>query len=106
GGVTHDNRYSGADAIYIARAEGSHKWDVDGREYIDYWMGHGALLLGHTPPAVVAAVSAQIGKGTHYGGSSALEVRWGELVQRLVPSAERVQFSSSGTEANMLAVRL
>jgi glutamate-1-semialdehyde 2,1-aminomutase len=106
GGVTHDNRYTEGAPIYIDRAEGSHKWDVDGREYIDYWMGHGALLLGHTPPAIVEAVTEQIRKGTHYGGSSALEVRWGELVQRLVPSAERVKFTASGTEAAMLAVRL
>jgi glutamate-1-semialdehyde 2,1-aminomutase len=106
-GVTHDNRYFGdADPVYIDRAQGSHKWDVDGREYVDYWMGHGALLLGHSAPAVVEAVQRQMARGTHYGGSNPLEVEWGELIHRLVPSAERVQFTSSGTEAVMLAVRL
>ena len=105
-GVTHDNRYSSSGPIYIDHAAGSRKWDVDGREYIDYWMGHGSLLLGHGYSAIVEAVTAQMQKGTHYGGSSAIEVRWGELVQRLVPSAERVKFTSSGTEADMLAVRL
>ncbi len=106
GGVTHDNRYSSTGPIYIDHAAGSHKWDVDGREYIDYWMGHGSLLLGHGYPAIIDAVTEQMRKGTHYGGSSAVEVRWGELVQQLVPSAERVKFTSSGTEADMLAVRL
>ncbi len=106
-GVTHDNRYSGeAEPVYIDRAKGSRKWDVDGKEYIDFWMGHGALLLGHGHPAIVEAVQHQIGRGTHYGGSHPLEVEWGEWIQRLVPSAERIKFTSSGTEAAMMAVRL
>jgi glutamate-1-semialdehyde 2,1-aminomutase len=106
-GVTHDNRYFlGSEPVYIDHAQGSRKWDVDGKEYIDYWMGHGALLLGHGHPAIVDAVSHQITRGTHYGGSHPLEVEWGELIQKLVPSAERVKFTSSGTEATMMAVRL
>ncbi|MER3404988.1 MAG: aspartate aminotransferase family protein, partial [Chloroflexota bacterium] len=55
-GVTHDNRYLRPFPIYVERASGSHKWDVDGNEYIDYLVGHGALLLGHSHPAVVEAV--------------------------------------------------
>lgn len=106
-GVTHDNRYFGEiEPVYIDRAEGSRKWDVDGNEYIDYWMGHGALLLGHGHPAIVEAVQRQITRGTHYGGSHSLEVEWGEIIQRIVPSAERVKFTGSGTEATMMAVRL
>jgi glutamate-1-semialdehyde 2,1-aminomutase len=105
-GVTHDNRYFSFGPIYIDRAEGSRKWDVDGHEYIDYWMGHGALLLGHSPPPIVAAVMRQMPKGTHYGGSSELEVQWAEWIHRLVPSAERVRFTGSGTEADMMALRL
>jgi glutamate-1-semialdehyde 2,1-aminomutase len=106
-GVTHDNRYFGTtEPIYIERASGSRKWDVDGNEYVDYWMGHGALLLGHGHPAIVAAVAEQLTLGTHYGASHPLEVEWGELIQRIVPSAERVQFTASGTAAAMLAVRL
>jgi glutamate-1-semialdehyde 2,1-aminomutase len=106
-GVTHDNRYFGTiEPVYIARAQGSRKWDVDGKEYVDYWMGHGALLLGHGHPAIVEAVQRQMTLGTHYGGSHPLEVEWGELIQRLVPSAERVKFTASGTEASMMAVRL
>ena len=105
-GVTHDNRYNPAGGIYVDHAQGSHKWDVDGHEYIDYWMGHGALLLGHTPPQIVAAVQHQITRGTHYGGNSELEIRWAELVHQLIPSAEKVRFTASGTEADMMAVRL
>lgn len=106
-GVTHDNRYFGeVEPIYFSHAQDSRKWDVDGREYIDYWMGHGALLLGHGHPAIVEAVERQVRLGTHLGGGHPLEVEWGEIIQRLVPSAERISFTASGTEAVMLAVRL
>jgi glutamate-1-semialdehyde 2,1-aminomutase len=105
-GVTHDLRHLEPFPIYIDRAEGGHKWDVDGHELIDYWSGHGAILLGHSHPAVVEAVRRQMGKATHPGACHELEIAWGELVQRLVPSAERVRFTSSGTEATLMALRL
>jgi glutamate-1-semialdehyde 2,1-aminomutase len=104
--VTHDNRRMQPFPLYVDRAEGAFKWDVDGRRYIDYWMGHGALLLGHNPPAVRDAVREQAGRGTHYGACHPKEVEWGEWVTRLVPSAERVRFTASGTEATHMAVRL
>ncbi len=69
-------------------------------------MGHGALLLGHQHPDIVAAVSAQAQLGTHYGASHEAEIAWGEMVCKLVPSAERLRFTSSGTEATMMALRL
>ena len=59
-GVTHDLRYLEPFPIYIDRAEGAHKWDVDGHELIDYWSGHGALLLGHSHPAVTKAVATAV----------------------------------------------
>jgi len=105
-GVTHQIRMQDPFPIYVSHAEGAHKWDVDGHRYVDYVGGHGALLLGHGHPAIVAAVGEQIAKGTHYGACHELEVRWGELVQQLVPSAERVRFVSSGTEAVLMAFRL
>jgi glutamate-1-semialdehyde 2,1-aminomutase len=106
-GVTHDHRYFGSlEPVYIERALGSRKWDVDGNEYVDYWMGHGSLLLGHGHPAIVEAVQRQVALGTHYGASHPLEVEWGELIQSLVPSAQRIKFTASGTEAVMMAVRL
>ena len=105
GGITHDSRNFAPFPIYIERAEGSKKWDVDGNELLDHWMGHGALLLGHNHPDVVAAVAEQVHKGTHYGACHELEVAWAEQIQRLVPSAEWVRFTMSGTEATMLAIR-
>lgn len=106
GGVTHDSRSLDPYPLYATRAEGSRKWDADGHEYVDYAGGHGALLLGHNHPQVIEAVAAQLSRGTHYGACHELEVRWGELVQKLIPSAQRVRFTSSGTEATLLALRL
>jgi glutamate-1-semialdehyde 2,1-aminomutase len=105
-GITHDSRYIEPYGLYITRAKGPRKWDVDGNEYVDYFGGHGALLLGHSHPRIVAAVHDQIERGTHYGASHETEIAWAEWVLRLVPSAERVRFTSSGTEATLMAVRL
>ncbi len=106
GGVTHDARHFEPFGIVVDRAVGPRKWDVDGNEYIDYVMGHGALLFGHSHPYLVEAVTQQVARGTHMGGSSDLELRWAQAIQRLLPSAEKVRFTSSGTEATMMAVRL
>jgi glutamate-1-semialdehyde 2,1-aminomutase len=105
-GVTHDSRYLRPFPIYAERAEGAWKWDVDGNRYIDYVVGHGALLLGHNHPAVTAAAAAQLARGTHYGASHEHEIAWAEEVARLVPAAEVVRFTSSGTEATLMALRL
>lgn len=105
-GVTHDVRRSVPFPLYVERAEGSRKWDVDGHEIVDYTMGHGALLLGHAHPEVTAAVVGQVRRGTHYGACHELEMRWAEWVRRLIPSAEMVRFTGSGTEATMMAIRL
>ena len=105
-GVTHDNRRMQPFPIFVERADGAYKWDVDGRQYIDYWMGHGALIMGHNPPHVRDAVIEQAARGTHYGASHALEVSWAEWVCKLVPCAERVRFTASGTEATHMALRL
>ena len=106
GGVTHDIRHFEPFGLYIDRAQGSRKWDVDGNEIIDYVMGHGALLLGHAHPTLTAAIKQQVDRGTHYGASHELEIDWARAVQRLLPGAERIRFVSSGTEATMMAVRL
>ncbi|HLB24054.1 MAG TPA: aspartate aminotransferase family protein [Dehalococcoidia bacterium] len=105
-GVTHDIRHNAPFPLYVRQASGSHKTDVDGNELVDYVMGHGALLPGHNEPRIMEAVEAQLSLGTHFGASHEAEIRWGELVLRLVPSAERVRFTSSGTEATMMALRL
>ena len=106
GGITHDTRHFDPFPIYVDHALGSHKWDVDGHDLIDIWMGHGSLILGHSHPAVVAAVQKQMARGTHLGACHEMEVEWARLVQRIVPSAEKVRFVASGTEATMLAMRL
>jgi glutamate-1-semialdehyde 2,1-aminomutase len=105
-GVTHDVRYVTPFPLYIDRASGSHKWDVDGNEIIDYVMGHGALFIGHAHPAVTQAIVGQAQKGTHYGSNHKLELEWGSLVKDLIPCAEEVRFTSSGTEATLMAIRL
>ncbi|MDE0814226.1 MAG: aminotransferase class III-fold pyridoxal phosphate-dependent enzyme [Alphaproteobacteria bacterium] len=105
-GIVHDSRHLAPYPIYVDHAQGSHKWDIDGNDYVDYFGGHGALILGHNHPTVMEAVHAQLDKGTHFGACHELEVRWGELVKQLVPCAERVRFTSSGTEANLMALRL
>ncbi|MEM2960918.1 MAG: aspartate aminotransferase family protein [Candidatus Bathyarchaeia archaeon] len=107
-GVTHDSRYFEPMPIYCVKAKGSRKWDVDGNEYIDYWMGHGALILGHAHPVVTRAAIEQARKGTHLGASHELEVQWAEKVKRLIPCAYEgiVEFTSSGTEATMMAIRI
>src|SRR2546423_4568085 len=105
GGITHDSRNFAPFPIYVERADGSRKWDVDGNELVDHWMGHGSLLLGHNHPQVTAAVAEQVHKGTHYGACHELEVAWAEQIGRLIPSAELVRFTMSGTESTMLAMR-
>ena len=105
-GITHDARNTDPYGIYIERARGPHKWDVDGNRYIDYFGGHGSLILGHHNPAVVKAVGEAYEGGSHFGANHPREVIWGQIVQRLVPSAERIRFTSSGTEATLMAVRL
>jgi len=105
GGSTHASRTYDP-RIYVARSSGSRKWLIDGTELIDYTMGHGALLLGHAHPAVVEALQEQVSHGTHYGAAHPLEVEWAELIAALVPSAEKVRFTASGTEAVMLALRV
>jgi glutamate-1-semialdehyde 2,1-aminomutase len=105
-GVSYGIRFFEPYPFYTARARGSKLYDVDGNEYVDFWMGHGTHILGHSPQVVVEAVKRQIENGTHYGTSHELEVALAEQVVKMVPSAEMVRFTNSGTEANMYAIRL
>ncbi len=106
GGVGHDYRHTQPFPLHIQRASGSLMWDVDDNQYIDYGMGNAAHLLGHGPPDVVAAVHQVLDRGFHFGEDHPLQVEWAQLIQELIPSAERVRFVNSGTEATMLALRL
>lgn len=105
-GIAHDARHLDPYGPYIARAAGPHKWDVDGNRYIDFFGGHGALILGHCHPRVTAAVTAAVAGGSQFGANHPAEIGWARAIQRLVPTAERVRFTSSGTEATLMAVRL
>lgn len=106
GGTSHDSWNFSPFPVAFVRGDGSHKWDADGRRYVDYWMGHGALILGHSHPAVVEAIRGQAALGLHFGGAHPGMAAWAERVVRMVPSAEKVRFTSSGTEASMLAMRI
>ena len=105
-GIVHDSRHLTPHPLYVTRAEGAHKWDADGNRYIDYFGGHGALLLGHNPSAVMQAVADQMARGTHFAACHEAEIAWAEAITAMVPSAEKVRFHSSGSEATQMAVRL
>ncbi|MFB6185069.1 MAG: aspartate aminotransferase family protein [Haloarculaceae archaeon] len=106
GGVSHNIRYTEPHPLYVDGADGSRVRDVDGNEYVDFWMNHITSVLGHTHPDVVEAVQEQAERGLHYGAVNEKALELGRRVQEYVPSAERVRFCSSGTEATMYAVRL
>lgn len=92
--------------LFIDRGEGSHIYDVDGNGYIDWMMAYGALPLGHAHPKIVAAVSAGVASGAHFATATEIEIEVAELIQKMVPTAERVRFANTGTEATMAAIRL
>jgi glutamate-1-semialdehyde 2,1-aminomutase len=96
----------GGDPVFFARGEGPYLYDEDGKQYIDYVGSWGPMILGHTPPAVIAAVKSAADRGLSFGAPTRLEVEIAELVCELVPSMEKVRFVSSGTEATMSAIRL
>ncbi|MBW2731776.1 MAG: glutamate-1-semialdehyde 2,1-aminomutase [Deltaproteobacteria bacterium] len=96
----------GGDAVLIDRGRGSHIWDVDDNEYIDYVGSWGPLILGHAHPATLAAVNEAAQHGVSFGASTEREVIFAELVVRLVPSLQKVRLVNSGTEACMSALRL
>lgn len=106
GGATHDGRYADPFPLFMERANGPYKWDVDDNRMIDYWCGHGALLLGHGHPAIVEAIERQAPVSTHLGASHRLELEWADLIAELIPGAERIRFTASGSEATTLALRL
>src|SRR3982074_1997497 len=109
GGVNSPVRAFGAvggDPLYIVRGEGSHIWDADGNEYVDYVGSWGPLILGHAAPTVIEAVISAARKGTSFGASTPAEADLAELVISSFPPMQKVRFVSSGTEATMSAIRL
>lgn len=106
GGVTHSNRYWAPYPIHVDRAKGSRMVDVDGNEYIDYWVANGTMFMGHANAKVAAAVAAVLERGTHFGVSHDLIGKLAAKIVDLVPSAEVVRFTNSGSEAAAHALRV
>ncbi|MCW4050291.1 MAG: aspartate aminotransferase family protein [Candidatus Bathyarchaeota archaeon] len=105
-GVSYGIRALPPYPFYLDHAEGVKLTDVDGNVYTDFWMGHGALILGHSPKPVMEAVRKQLPRGTHFGFSHENEIELAERIVKHVPSAEMVRYCASGTEANMYGTRL
>jgi glutamate-1-semialdehyde 2,1-aminomutase len=99
-------RAVGGTPRFIARGDGSHIFDVDGNEYIDYVCSWGPLILGHRPKPVIDAIAAVLELGTSFGAPTGREVELAELIIDAVPSVEMVRLVNSGTEACMSAIRL
>src|SRR6185369_6678861 len=95
-----------SDPIFAHEGHGAILTDVENRQYIDYLLSWGALLHGHDHPAIRAAVTAALQRGTSYGLTCQAEIDLAELVISRVPSVEMVRFVTSGTEATMSAIRL
>ena len=99
-------RAVGGSPYFVARAQGPHVWDEEGRRYVDWVQSYGATILGHAHPAVVEAVSRAAADGTTYGAPTRREVELAEAICERVPGCETVRLVSSGTEAGMSVVRL
>lgn len=105
-GVSYFIRYFEPYPFYVNWAKGSKLRDVDGNVYTDFWMGHYTHILGHSPSNIVDVVAKQIEHGTHYGVCHEVEVALAEQVVKMLPCAQMVRFSNSGTEAAMYVSRL
>src|SRR5919197_1864129 len=106
GGISHNIRYFEPYPFFVNGAKGKQLRDVDGNKYTDYWMGHWALILGHSPKSVADTLAIQAQKGTLYGTVNEVSVELAETIQGLMPRAEMMRFSTTGSEATMYAVRL
>src|SRR5712692_4417863 len=99
-------RAVGGNPLFIVRAKGAYLYDADGQTYIDYVGSWGPMILGHSHPKVLGALSKALRRGTSYGAPTELEVELAEMIRAAVPSMKKVRLVSSGTEATMSAVRL
>ncbi|HWP37021.1 MAG TPA: glutamate-1-semialdehyde 2,1-aminomutase [Gemmatimonadales bacterium] len=99
-------RAVGGEPLFIRRGRGARVWDADDREYVDYVLSWGPLILGHAVPEVLDALVRTLQCGTSFGAPTALEVEFARRVQRFVPSMQRLRFVNSGTEATMSALRV
>ena len=105
GGSTRTTVYAAPYPPYLVEGQRHPGADVDGNEYRDFLGNYTSLILGHAHPAVVAAVTAQVRRGSAFGAPTEVEVELAEELRRRLPSLERVRFTASGTEATMFALR-
>ena len=106
GGISHNIRFFSPYPFFVKKATGKYLFDVDDNRYTDYWMGHWALILGHSPKNVSLALSKQVKSGTLYGTVNTISIELAETIQKLMPKAEKLRFATTGSEATMYAVRL
>lgn len=107
GGVSSEFRkYNHPHAIFYDRAQGSRIWDIDGNEYLDFTLSQGPMILGHSHPEVLQAVTEYSATGQMFAGQHLREVELAELLQRLIPSAELMRFCLDGSEAVQTAFRV
>ena len=106
GGVHSGFRYRTPYPIYFRRADGARMWDIEGNEYLDCLVSNGACILGHANPAVTKAVREQLETGLTVGLESELSVEVASLLHKMIPSAEVVKFSNTGTEAVVHALQI
>ena len=99
-------RSVGGQPVFIARGEGSHLFDADGNEYVDYVGSWGPLLLGHRHPEILAALEGALAIGTSFGAPTEQEIQLADAIIDAVPSIEMVRLVNSGTEATMSAIRV
>ena len=92
--------------VVLERGSGSRVWDLDGNEYVDFMMSFGALIQGHAHPQIVEVVTKTMSEGSHFAAATPAEAEAAERFRSMVPSAEAVRFTNSGSEATMLALRL
>ena len=111
GGINHNIRTFGLDRCgayppFINRGKGSHIWDIDGNEYIDWWMTHFSAILGHNHPSIEEAITDQVQQGHHFGALNPFQVEFAESLADAIPFLKKMRFCSTGAEATMYAVRL
>ncbi len=106
GGISHNIRFFRPYPFFVNKATNKHLIDVDGNRYVDYWMGHWALILGHSPKVVVKKLDRQIRKGTLSGTANHISIKLGETIKKSIPISELLRFCTTGSEATMYAIRI
>jgi len=106
GGISHNIRFFRPYPFFVNKATNKHLIDVDGNRYVDYWMGHWALILGHSPKVVVKKLDRQIRQGTLYGTANHISIKLGETIKKSIPISELLRFCTTGSEATMYAIRI